>query len=73
VKLRENLNKLVKENRKNLRYGPGIAGPFKEDRGTGGDGKSTTAVSMAVEGGKVEFKCHIVLCGATSGNLRNRV
>jgi hypothetical protein len=56
-KLRENSNKLVKENRKNLRYGPGIAGPFAEDRGTGDDGKSTTSVSRAVEGGKVEFKC----------------
>jgi hypothetical protein len=56
-KLRENSNKLVKENKKNLHYGPGIAGPFKEDRGTGDEGKSTTAVSRAVEGGKVEFKC----------------
>jgi spore cortex formation protein SpoVR/YcgB (stage V sporulation) len=49
-KLRENTNKLVRENRKNLRYVPDIAGPFKEDRGTGDDGKSTTAVSRAAEG-----------------------
>jgi hypothetical protein len=63
-KLRENSNKLVKENRKNLRYGPGIAGPFAEDRGTGDIGKSTTAVPRAVEGGKVEFKCpHCFLWG----------
>jgi hypothetical protein len=34
-KLRENSNKLVKENKENLRYGPGIARPSKEDRGTG--------------------------------------
>jgi hypothetical protein len=57
-KLRENSNKLVKENKKNLRYGPGISGPFKEDRGAGDEGRLTTAVSRAVDGGKVlEFKC----------------
>jgi cell division FtsZ-interacting protein ZapD len=49
---------LTKENKKNLRYEPGIAGPFREDRGTGDEGKLTTAVSRApVDGGKVEFKC----------------
>jgi hypothetical protein len=63
-KLRENSNRLVKENKKNLRYGPGIARPFKEDRGTVDKGKLTTAVSRTVEGGKVEFKCpHCFLWG----------
>jgi hypothetical protein len=30
-KLRENAEKLIKENKKNLRYGSGITGPFRED------------------------------------------
>jgi hypothetical protein len=63
-KLHENSNKLVKENKKNLRYGPGITGPFKEDRGEGDEGRSRTAVSRAVDSGKVEFKCpHCIVWG----------
>jgi hypothetical protein len=58
-KLREKAEKLIKENRKNLRYGSGITGPFREDnvRPTRARGEKMQLNSRAGRGGKVEFQC----------------
>jgi hypothetical protein len=61
-KLRENAEKLVKENGKNLRYGSGVTGPFREDtaRPTGAGGQRVPSLPLnlrAGRGGKVEFQC----------------
>jgi hypothetical protein len=58
-KLREKAEKFIKENRKDLRYGSGITGPFREDnvRPTRAGGEKMQLNSRAGRGGKVEFQC----------------
>jgi hypothetical protein len=60
-KLRENRDKLIAENKKNLRYGSGIVGPFRQPQDQTGEQtekrKKGKLNSRAGRGGKIEFQC----------------